>query len=150
MKKSTKYKNKKVEIDGIEFDSIVEGEYYAYLKDLKKKGKIKDFEVQPLYVIQDSFVKSGKKWSQIKYTADFRVVYHDLTEEVIDIKGFTTTAFALKRKMFEKKFPFPLKLVTKSLIDGGWIELDQLKKNRAVRRKQKENKKIEKEKDDKK
>ena len=30
-----KYRNKKVEIDGIKFDSKHEGEYYLYLKKLK-------------------------------------------------------------------------------------------------------------------
>ncbi|WP_445323074.1 DUF1064 domain-containing protein [Psychrobacillus sp. FSL K6-2836] len=60
--------------------------------------------------------------------------------ETIDVKGIETTDFAIKRKLFEKKFPHKT-LLAFSQIDGGWIELDKLK---AVRRKRKKAKSLEK------
>ena len=42
----SKYGSKKIEIDGIVFDSKTEGEFYLYLKDLKEHGKIKEIILQ--------------------------------------------------------------------------------------------------------
>lgn len=42
-----KYGNKKVEVDGITFDSKIEARYYQYLKQLKEQDIVKDFELQP-------------------------------------------------------------------------------------------------------
>ena len=45
-KNKSKYKNKKVVIDGIVFDSIGEGNRYIYLKGVQQSGKISDPVVQ--------------------------------------------------------------------------------------------------------
>ena len=42
----SKYHNRKVEIDGIKFDSTKEGERYLELKLLLKAGKIRDLQMQ--------------------------------------------------------------------------------------------------------
>ena len=42
----SKYKAKKVTIDGLTFDSKLEGGYYNYLKMLKKSGVIGEIETQ--------------------------------------------------------------------------------------------------------
>ena len=49
-----KYKNKKVVIDNILFDSKKEANYYTYLKLLEKAGKIKNLELQKKFILQDS------------------------------------------------------------------------------------------------
>jgi hypothetical protein len=102
---SNKYLNRKVMVDGILFDSKKEAEFYIVLKADKKAGKIKDFEVQPEFILQEGFTKNGKRYQPIKYIADFKVTHNDESVEVIDIKGVITKEFAIKRKLFEARYP---------------------------------------------
>lgn len=136
-KTRSKYNNKKVTLDDITFDSKIEASYYEHLKQLEQQGIISEFLMQKEYIVFEGYTKDGKKVLPIKYKADFEVHYPDNRIEVIDIKGFETADFKLKKKLFEYRFPFKLKLLTFSKIDGGWIELDALKKARAERKKQK-------------
>ena len=100
-----KYKNKKTIVDGIKFDSEMESHYYLYLKHLKEIGEVIDFELQPTFLLQEGFsTKDGDTIRPIKYIADFRVVYRDGHEEVIDVKGKITAEFKIKRKMLLYKY----------------------------------------------
>ncbi|RPJ97265.1 DUF1064 domain-containing protein [Rummeliibacillus sp. TYF005] len=134
---TSKYKNKKVEVDGITFDSKMESDYYLYLKQLEQQGAVREFLMQKEYILLEGYVKSDKKIRPIKYKADFEVHYSDGHIEVVDVKGFLTADFKLKKKLFEYRFPFVLKLVKFSKIDGGWIELEDYEKARKERKKQK-------------
>jgi hypothetical protein len=138
-KKGNKFNAKKVTVDGIKFDSKAESEYYLHLKELKERGQIKDFELQPPFVLQESFRLRGELVRQIKYVADFRVFENDGSTFIVDVKGMETADFKIKKKLYLKRFPEPLKLLTFSKIDGGWIELEDLKKARKLRKEQKEN-----------
>lgn len=100
-----KYHNKKVEIDGIVFDSKKEGNYYCELKILKMAGKVKDFELQVPFELQPKFKYEGKTIRAIKYVADFVVTYPDGLKVVVDTKGFRTKDYLLKRKMLLYKYP---------------------------------------------
>lgn len=102
----SKYRSKKIIIDGISFDSKREGNRYVELKLLERAGKIKDLELQHQYELQPSFKKNGKTIRAITYVADF--TYFDLERMRIvveDVKGFKTDVYMLKRKLFEYKFP---------------------------------------------
>jgi hypothetical protein len=104
--KKNKYKNEKVTIDGITFDSIAEGNRYAELKLLQRQGIIKDLELQPEYLLQDSFTKDGIKHREIKYIADFRYIVVATGElKIEDTKGCKTKEYRLKKKLFEKMYP---------------------------------------------
>jgi hypothetical protein len=94
--------------------------------------------MQPRYMLQEAFEKNGKKYRRIDYVADFEIHHLDGSIEVVDCKGFETTDFKIKKKLFEYKYPHKLSLVTYSKIDGGWIELEQLAKNRKLRKAVKE------------
>ena len=94
-----KYKNKKTIVDGIKFDSEMESHYYIYLKQLKEIGEVVDFVIQPTYLLQEGFDLNGKRIRPITYKADFKVIYKDGHEEVIDVKGKLTEEFKIKRKM---------------------------------------------------
>ena len=94
-----KYKNKKTIVDGIKFDSEMESHYYIYLKQLKEIGEVVDFVLQPSYLLQEGFDLNGKRIRPITYKADFKVIYKDGHEEVIDVKGKLTEEFKIKRKM---------------------------------------------------
>lgn len=70
----SKYNNEKTEVDGIIFDSKKEARYYETLKILKRAGEIKDFSLQPEFIIQEGFTTDyGEKVRPIKYIADFKV-----------------------------------------------------------------------------
>lgn len=137
MIKRNKFNNKKVEVDGIVFDSKMEANYYEYLKEEHENGRVSHFSLQPKYTLQPSFKKRGKLFRAIDYKADFEVHYPNGDFVTIDIKGFETADFKIKRKLFEKTYPQELKLITYSKIDGGWIETDALKEARKARKKAK-------------
>ena len=133
----TKYNNKKVVIDGITFDSKAEGQFYEYLKELKEAGEVVTFELQPVFILQDGFVRyDGKKILPIKYKADFKVEYKDGTEDVIDIKGMLTPEFKLKRKMFWKRYEMELVCLQYSIKYGRrWLRIEELEQLRKQNRK---------------
>lgn len=101
----SKYRNKKVVVDGIEFDSKKEANRYKELKLLEKAGEIKDLELQKVFELIPSFKKNGKTYRKTTYKADFS--YFDTKEGkyiVEDVKGFKTDIYKLKKKLFEYKF----------------------------------------------
>ncbi|MCX71368.1 DUF1064 domain-containing protein [Listeria monocytogenes] len=100
----SKYNAKKVVIDDIKFDSKAEAAYYQQLKLLKMSGEVVSFDLQPEFVLQDSFRKNGKLYRAIKYKADFLVLYKDGHEELIDVKGMLTKEFRIKQKLFELRY----------------------------------------------
>jgi hypothetical protein len=124
----SKFNAKRTEIDGITFDSKTEGEYYLHLKQQQEQGLIDSYELQPRFILQEGFKKDGKHIRPIKYVADFDVWKLDGTREIIDVKGFETADFKIKRKLFEKKFPFSLTLVKYVKKYGGWITVDEWKR----------------------
>jgi hypothetical protein len=140
MKKTNKFNNKKTVVDGKKFDSKMEADYFLHLVELAEKGEIASFSLQPEYVLQEGFKKRGLNFLPIKYKADFEVHLQDGDYYTVDIKGFETADFKIKKKMFEKRYPQELKLITFSKIDGGWIELADLKEARKLRKKLKEEK----------
>ena len=95
----SKYHNRKVEIDGIKFDSIKEGEHLE-LKLLLKAGKIRDLQLQ----VEFELIPKQTGEQACKYKADF--VYHmaDTGKMVVeDVKGYKEGAayqlFSIKRKL---------------------------------------------------
>lgn len=137
-KRANKYNAKKAVVDGIKFDSKAEADYYKHLKELRERGDVSHFELQPQYELQPKFTKRGLNFRAINYKADFHVWLPDGTDHVVDVKGFETADFKIKKKLFEYTHPQELKLITFSKIDGGWIELADLKEARKKRKKLKE------------
>lgn len=99
-----KYRNKKVIVDDYIFDSIQESKRYKELKLLLKAGQIQNLELQPHFLLQESFKKNDKKYRKIEYIADFKYIENGKTI-VEDVKGLQTDVFKLKHKLFEKKYP---------------------------------------------
>lgn len=106
-----KYRNKKIQIDMYVFDSIAESRRYKELALLEKAGEIKNLQLQPRFLLQESFKKNGKTYRKIEYIADF--MYEDDGKTVVeDVKGVETEVFKLKKKIFEYKYPnLELKLI---------------------------------------
>ena len=129
----SKYNARKVEVDGIKFDSLLESKYYSYLLEQQKEGFVSHFKVQPRYLLQESFKKNGVNFRKIEYVADFEVTKSDDTVEVIDVKGMILPAFQIKRKLFERYYmDYTLTLATYVKKWGGWVTLDELKRLRKV------------------
>ena len=130
----SKYRAKKVEIDGIIFDSKAEGEFYRLLKKMKVSGEVKKFALQPKFELQPKYRQKGtnKAVQAITYTADFDVTMADGTREIIDIKGFPTDVFRLKQKMFEYKYGVRLRLLHYTKRDGfrDWEEVQRERRKR--------------------
>lgn len=154
----------KTTVDGIKFDSQTEAEYYEYIKNNKKKLKIKDIELQPKFLLQEKFLlannkkyicegdndKDFKKMQKqhpkctvqaIYYIADFKITYNDNSIDVIDIKGIKTADFKIKEKIFNYKYPEydGLKCITK--YKGEWLVWDEYKKRKKEDKNKKEKKK---------
>ena len=105
-----KYHNKKVNVDGIVFDSVREAKRYRELKLLEKAGAIQDLKRQVEYILIPALREPdtiGKRGGVIKgkvierkvsYIADF--VYTENGETVVeDTKGFKTKEYIIKRKL---------------------------------------------------
>ena len=104
--KRSKYHNRKVEYydpglkETITFDSEKERNYYLILKDRERRGEISHLKRQVTIFIQPRFTTpSGEKIREITYKADF--VYLDNNSKVhyIDVKGYKTEVYRLKKKL---------------------------------------------------
>ena len=103
--KPNKYRNKKVVIDGIKFDSQAEGIRYKELRLLERAGLIKDIKLQTSFELQPSFKKNGKTIREITYRSDFDYITKDGRHIIEDVKGMETPEFKIKKKLFEYKYP---------------------------------------------
>ena len=86
------------------FDSAKEAQRYRELKLLERAKQISDLELQPRFLLQESFKKNGKTYRKIEYVADFKYIEKGKTK-VEDVKGLQTDVFKIKHKLFEKKYP---------------------------------------------
>jgi hypothetical protein len=103
----SKYRNSKIEIDGIKFDSGAEGERYKILKAKEKAGLIKNLQMQVNYPL----LVNGLKICD--YRADF--VYEVGGKTVVeDVKGQLHDVFKLKYKLMYACYGITI-LITKAL-----------------------------------
>lgn len=98
-KERSKYKNRKVEFNGIKFDSIKERDRYIFLLSRLKKGEITNLELQVPFELQPHFEHNGKMIRAIRYIADFVYYDQDGNIHIEDTKGFRTDVYDLKKKM---------------------------------------------------
>jgi hypothetical protein len=113
MKSQNKYRNKRIVVDGINFQSIKESRRYGVLKMMKLAGQIVGFECQyPFKVYEDG------KW-MFTYKCDFRVEVAPGVYVIEDVKPLdrrtgkflTTSTFKLKKKIVEKNFNVKIILI---------------------------------------
>lgn len=110
-KKGNKYKNEKVEFDGIKFDSKRERDRYMVLKDAERRGVISELKCQPKFTLIPAQYHEEKKQMKTKvkmvkkcdflaitYTGDFQYV-KDGKVVIEDVKGIVTPEYKLKEKM---------------------------------------------------
>ena len=98
--KMNKYHNKKTIVNGITFDSQREALYYTYLLSLVKQNKISELRLQVKFELIPSYSINGKRKRARYYIADFTYM-KDNVLQVIDVKGYRTDVYKLKKAMFE-------------------------------------------------
>jgi hypothetical protein len=111
--KSSKFNNIKVEIDGYNFDSKKEAEFYGALKIKKQASLIKDFQMQIKYEIVVNKIHIAN------YFLDFIIQHNDGSFEYIDIKGkdsktnkfIKTGVFALKKRLVEAIYDIKITMI---------------------------------------
>lgn len=96
--KKAKYRSTKTSVDGHTFDSVKEANFYNDLKLRLKAEDIKGFCLQPTFILAPG----------LKYKADFIVFNNDGTYDVIDVKGFRTKEYIVKKKILEDKYNLKL------------------------------------------
>lgn len=109
--KRSKYNNNKPEYydpdlkETLKFDSNKERDYWLILKDRFKRQEITFLSRQYKIEIQPSFITpSGEKIQAINYIADFTYFdYKDQRIHYIDVKGFKTDVYKLKKKLLAYK-----------------------------------------------
>ena len=110
IEKKSKYSSAKTDIDGIRFDSKKEAEFYAELKLREKAGEISHLRLQPRYLLQEAFKHDGKHYREMEYVADFEYIENGEIV-VIDVKGFKTAVYMLKKKLFLYKYGDKVKFI---------------------------------------
>lgn len=134
MKKRSKYNANKIVVDGITFASKDEAKYYEYLKEMKFKGKILNFELQPKFILIPKFQYRGKTERMATYTLDFAVYNLDGSVTYVDVKGFSTQQGEFRFKLLKYLNPDKdFRWVARSLKHGneyGWIDYKELQKKR--------------------
>lgn len=102
----SKYFNKKVTINGEQFDSKKEAKRYQELLLLQKAGKIHGLMRQVKFVLIPSQRIDGKVVErEVSYVADF--VYKNIAtgEEIVeDTKGMRTKDYIIKRKLMLRMY----------------------------------------------
>lgn len=106
----TKYNSRKVERDGMTFDSVKEYRRFCELVLLERAGKITELKRQVKFVLipaqyepdtvgKRGGVKRGKLIErECSYVADF-VYTKDGKQVVEDTKGYKTTEYKIKKKL---------------------------------------------------
>ena len=98
--KPSKYHAIIEECDGIKFQSKKEARYYRELKARVFAGEVRYFLRQVPFDIFG-----------VKYRVDFMEVWTDGSIHFIDVKGFRTETYRIKRKMVEACYPIKIEEV---------------------------------------
>lgn len=125
----SKYRNKKVCFDGIEFDSKLEASRWIYLKGLENRGLISSLQRQVKYILipaqyepsTEFYKRSDKKGlpktgklieKPVTYIADFVYTDNGGNTVVEDTKGFKTPDYIIKRKLMLERYGIRIKEVS--------------------------------------
>jgi hypothetical protein len=127
--------------DPIIFDSELEKQYFEdIIVNGMKDGTISTYKLQQKYKLIPSFRYQNKTIREIVYVSDFDIWYSDGRFQVVDTKGRATADARIKAKLMKYTYPeidFIWMSYTKT---DGWLEYDELQKNRRKRKKEKKSK----------
>ena len=99
--KPSKYRSIMEECQGIKFQSKKEARYFRELQARVFAGEVKYFLRQvPFDLI-----------GGVKYRVDFEEVWTDGSIHYVDVKGFRTETYRIKRRMVEASYPVKIEEV---------------------------------------
>ena len=101
LKRTSKYNAKKTVVDGFTFDSKKEAGYYCELKIKQRIGKILMFLRQVPFHLPGGVV----------YRLDFLEFWKDGSVHFVDIKGYVTDLFIVKKKLVEALYNIEIELL---------------------------------------
>ena len=102
---ANKYRAKQIMINGHMFPSHREAEYYLTYRDMLECGLLVDLKLQPRFELIPAFTNwEGKKVRPCHYTADFLLTYPGDRQVVVEVKGYRTRDYMLRRKLFEWQY----------------------------------------------
>ncbi len=90
-----KFRNKPTEVDGARFQSKKEARYYEQLCLARRSGDLLFFLRQVPFHLQ----------SGVRYVVDFVEFWKNGETRFVDIKGFQTQTYKIKKKMVESEYP---------------------------------------------
>lgn len=99
MRKQNKFGARKQEHNGRWYHSKKEAAYAAELDLRKKAGDVIEWKPQ----VKVSLDVNG--YHICNYIVDFEVTLSDGKKELVEVKGFETPEWTLKRKLFEALYP---------------------------------------------
>lgn len=99
--KPSKYGAKKVEHNGIKFDSKAEGKRYLDLMLMQRAGEISDLILQPKFELAKGvkFTGDARAKPALRYTGDFLYLDKAGNRIVEDVKGMATQAYKIRRHL---------------------------------------------------
>lgn len=106
--KNNKYNAKKVEYNGIKFDSAFELKCWQYLEQLVKEDKIINLNRQ----VKFELLPANSLYRAVNYVADFTFYVGD-RYIVADAKGLVLPEFKIKQKIFFDKYKYPITIFQK-------------------------------------
>jgi hypothetical protein len=98
-KKGNKYHNEKTMFAGERYDSKKEADYAQHLETLRHAKETKERVTGIKRQVEYPIDIDGKHICS--YYADFVVSYKDGHHEVVDVKGYRTEVYKLKKKLVE-------------------------------------------------
>lgn len=143
-------RSKKCEYKGMDFDSLVEREYFKILEEKQARGEIFNLRIQEKYILQEGFRDNdGIKIQAITYSADQVYEDKDGTTHIVDVKGSLETieqVFLVKFKLLKnihREFKYHIMI----RYGGEWYDVNlseekkRLKEAKAIKKKLKGNSK---------
>ncbi len=106
----SKYHNRKVEVDGIMFDSVREASRWRELKHMQSVGLISGLKRQVKFELIPAHVGIIRNERSCSYVADF--VYERDNEVIVeDAKGVRTEVYKIKRKLMRHVYGLEIREV---------------------------------------
>lgn len=106
LRRTTKYKAKRTEVDGIKFASKKEANRYLQLKLMEKAGEISNLRLQVPYILIDK----SDFGRAIKYICDFAYSQNGI-EITEDVKGYKTDVYKIKKRLLAERYGIIIKEV---------------------------------------
>jgi len=88
-----------------------EAKFYSECVLRKKTKDIKDFEFQVKFKLPPDVLGKEKKIKSIGYVLDFIIINNDGSKEYIDVKGFVTPIYRIKKMLMKFFYDIDIKEV---------------------------------------